>query len=249
MRALLLAAGYGTRLCPLTDYRPKAMVEIAARPMIDYSLDWLRRHGVDHVAINLHHMPGPLRKHVGDGSSFGLSVTYSYEPELLRSAGALVPLRSFFSDSTPFIVLYGDVLTDIDLSLVIDKHERLEADATLVVTRTDEPTRCGVVEMNRAGRVSRLVEKPSFEDVRSEWVNGGVYVCSSSVLDAIPLDCPVPYDFAGDLFPRMISAGANVVGYPTEELVLDVGSHDRLAAAADAVKNRCLDSVGERMIC
>ncbi len=237
MKALLLAAGLGTRLGSLTHDRPKPLVELGGRPMIDYSLAWLRRQGVDSAAINLHHMADRLRQYVGDGSAFGLEVHYSVEPELLGSAGALVPLRKFFQDAGSFVVLYGDVLTDLDLTPVLEQHQRLESDVTLVVTTADDPTRCGVVAFDADRAVTRIQEKPRREEVFSHWVNAGVYVCSSRVLEALPHPCPVPFDFARDLFPRSLAAGRTLAAYPTDEFVIDIGSRERLGEAARALRD------------
>jgi NDP-sugar pyrophosphorylase family protein len=222
MRGLLLAAGEGTRLRPLTDDRPKPMVEAAGAPLIAHLLGWLRRNGVDEVAINLNYKPAPLQAYVGDGSSFGVRVRYSLEPRLLGS-----------QDS--FVVLCGDVLTGLDLRPVIEQHVRHGADVTLVVTEADDPTRCGIVEFDESGTITRFQEKPSREEVFSTWVNAGIYVCGASVLDALPIPCPIPYDFAQHLFPRMLATGMTVMAFATDTPIFDIGSPERLQAASEAL--------------
>lgn len=232
----MLAAGHGTRLRPWTNNCPKPMVPLNGQPMVDFTLSWLARHGVREVAINLHHAPDALRNHVRDGGAYGLTVRYSIEAELLGSAGALVPLRPFFEGESEFAVVYGDVLTDVDLSQVVRYHRSRHPDVTLVVTTAEDPTRCGVVEFDEARRIRRLVEKPPADQVASRWVNAGVYICSSSVLASLPDPCPVPYDFASDLFPRMLAHARDFAAFLTEATVIDVGSVERMALAAEAVR-------------
>ncbi len=233
MKALLLAAGEGTRLRPLTLDRPKPMVPVAGTPMIAYALEWLRSGGIDTVAVNLHYKPDPIISFVGDGSSFGLSVVYSREPELLGSSGSLVPLRELFAGEESFVVLYGDVLTDLRLAQVLADHAASGADATVVLTTVDDPRRAGMVELDPERWIRRFVEKPAWWDGPTSWANGGIYVLGPRVLDFLPAGGA--HDFAFDLFPAMITAGARLRGYPTDALILDIGSHERLAAAAALV--------------
>ena len=229
MKALLLAAGQGSRLGPLTAERPKPMVEIGGEPGVAHSLRWLRRQGVTDVAINLHHHPDVLRQFVGDGARFGVAVTYSLEPAILGTAGALRPLTEFFRGAAPFVVLYGDVLTDLDLAPVLQAHQAAGADATIVLTRVDDPTRAGIVGFDERLRVTRIVEKPAASEVFSEWANAGVYVCGPAVLRHV---APAgAQDFARDLFPAMRRDGCHLLASPTEALVIDFGSPERLELA------------------
>ena len=245
MKALLLAAGAGTRLRPLTADRPKPMVEIAGEPAVAHSLRWLKRQSVRDVAINLHHYPQVLRDYVGDGSRFGLRVTYSLEPELLGTAGALRPLRKFFRGEDVFLVLYGDVLTDLELQTVCCRHATTEADATVVVARVEDPTRAGIVAFDRDQRITRFVEKPAAHEVFSEWANAGIYLCGSKVLRYVSPGGR--QDFARDLFPAMLADGCRLQASPTSALVIDFGSPERLELADAAVRRRALrhEMVGE----
>ncbi len=235
MKALLLAAGEGTRLRPLTLDRPKPMVPVAGCPMVAYALDWLRESGVDSVVVNLHYKPEPLVAFVGDGSRFGLSATFSREPELLGSAGALVPLRSFLVDENPFVVLYGDVLTNLRLADVLADHRASKADVTVVLTTVDDPKRAGMVELNSERWIQRFVEKPQSWAGPPSCANAGIYVLGPRVWDFLPLDgfC----DFAFDVFPAMLAGGARLRGFPSSDILLDIGSHERLAAAGALVES------------
>lgn len=230
MKALLLAAGEGTRLRPHTADRPKPMVPIAGVPMIDFALAWLARNGISDVAINLHYKPERLVAHVGSGERYGLQVTYSREVELLGSAGALAPLRSYFAEAAEFVVLYGDILTDFALENALRRHRAAGADLTIVLTTVDDPTRAGIAELSRDGRIHRFVEKPASHEVFSSWANAGVYVCGPRVLDFVKES--EPQDFGKHVIPAMIAAGAVVCGEPTDALVVDIGSPERMSEAS-----------------
>jgi NDP-sugar pyrophosphorylase family protein len=238
MKGLLLAAGAGTRLRPLTSDRPKPMVEIAGEPAVAHSLRWLRRNGVRDVAINLHHHGDVLRGYVRDGRQYGIRVSYSVEPEILGTSGALRPLMGFLQDEEMFAVLYGDVLTDLDLAGVIDAHRRARPDATVVLTRVDDPTRAGVVAFDRVRRVTRMVEKPAANEVFSNWANAGVYLCGPRVLDFVSAEGP--QDFARHLFPAMLAHGCFLLAHPSEAVVIDFGSPERLRDAEVTVKGGSL---------
>jgi mannose-1-phosphate guanylyltransferase len=235
VKALLLAAGEGQRLRPLTSDRPKPMVPVAGVPMVAYGLAWLRANGVSQVAINTHYKPEPMAEFVGDGSSFGLSVRYSSEPALLGSSGALAPLRDFFAGEDSFLVVYGDVLTDLVLAPVLTKHRQSGADATLVLTRVDDPRRAGMVELDSTGWVRSLVEKPDQWAAGDPWANAGVYLLGPRVWDFVP--SAGFHDFGYDLFPALIAAGGRVLGVRSDAYVVDIGSHERLAAATALVES------------
>jgi len=240
VKALLLAAGEGQRLRPLTSDRPKPMVPVAGTPMIAYGLSWLRSNGVTEVAINTHYKPDAILSFVGDGSAFGLAVRYSPEPELLGSSGALAPLRGFLYGNDPFIVACGDVLTDLQLAPIVAAHRESNADATIVLTRVDDPRRAGMVEVDDAGWVLRLVEKPADWTALDAWANAGIYVLGQRVWDFVP---PAGFhDFAFDLFPALLAAGGRVLGIKSDALVIDIGSHERLTAASSLVANGHLNS-------
>lgn len=234
MKGLILAAGEGTRLRPLTADRPKPMVAVAGVPMIAYALEWMRTNGVTEVAINTHYRPEPLVGFVGDGAAFGLSVRYSHEPVLLGSSGALAPLQTFFRGEELFVVLYGDVLTNQPLGPVIDTHRQAKADATLVLTEVDDPRRAGMVELGDRDRIVHLAEKPRDWPKDARWGNGGIYLLGPGVWDFAPTSGH--HDFGFDLLPAMLAAGRRLQGFRSHASLVDIGSHERLAQAADLVE-------------
>jgi len=229
MKAVILAAGVGSRLRPLTDACPKPMLPIAGRPLLARTLDWLRASGVSEATLNLHHLPDVVRDGLGDGSAWGMSLRYSYEPELLGSAGALRTISQRFSgwlDQT-FALIYGDMLCDIDLSELLAAHESAHAILTLALKHTATPRTQGMIELGPTGRVRRFVEKPG------EWnggnlANAGVYLCEPAILDFIPAGSS---DFGHDIIPALLQANATVVGHLATGYLLDIGTPDAYAQA------------------
>lgn len=169
-----------------------------------------------------------------DGSKFRLKVTYSVERDILGTAGALRPLLPFFQGEDVFLILYGDVQTNLELSSVMEAHDAAGSDATVVLTRADDPTRAGIVAFNEDCRITRFVEKPTGDQVFSCWSNAGIYLCSPKVLEYLPAEGTS--DFARDVFPAMLRDGCYLLAAPTDALVIDFGSPDRLALAAAAMQ-------------
>jgi len=226
-KAMVLAAGEGRRLHPLTQTCPKPMLPLGGRPVLQYGLEMLRSCGVQEVAINLHHLPQMITEYFSSGRWLGVNITYSYEESLLGSAGAVRKLAAFFQE--PFFVLYGDVLFDIDLQQVVCFHREAGGLMTLVVHQAEDPTTCGVVEMDRTGRVLRFEEKPPVPF--SPWCNSGLYIMEPEVVGHIPPNCF--YDFGKDLIPHLLSLGLPVYGYPVKSLVIDIGSPEAYQRARE----------------
>jgi NDP-sugar pyrophosphorylase family protein len=227
MKAMILAAGEGTRLRPLTDAAPKPMLEVGGRPLIAHLIDLLRSYGVRDIAINLHHKPEVLRAYLGDGSRFGVRITYSGEDVLLGSAGAVKKLEHLFDDS--FFVLYGDVLTDIDLSALAAFHRDQAACVTIALYQAEDPARCGIVEIDGDCRVRRFLEKPQPQEVFSKWASAGIYVVEPDILPLIPAGSF--FDFGADLIPILLREGLPVRGYVSLSYFLDIGSWERYRQA------------------
>jgi mannose-1-phosphate guanylyltransferase len=209
MKAMILAAGRGTRLAPLTDSQPKCMIPIGGMPVLEHTLIRLRDHGVGEVIINLHHQPDVIPAYFGDGSRWGMRITYSLEDELLGTAGGVKHAAWFFDG--PFLVLYGDNLSTCDLSKLARHHRDRRAVATVALYRRHDPSSSGIAEVNAEDRILRFVEKPRPEEVFSNWVNAGIYVLSPEVLDLI--SAVQASDFGREVFPRMLAEGRALYGY------------------------------------
>lgn len=229
MKAMILAAGAGTRLRPLTDTCPKPMLPIAGEPLLALTLAWLQRYGVREAALNLHHLPEVVRAGLGDGHRFGMTLHYSYEPVLLGTAGAarriaeLVP--DFFNET--FVVIYGDLLLNIDLADLLAFHQARQSLFTIALKQTDTPASQGMIEVDAAGRVLRFVEKPAGWD-GGNVANAGVYLCEPAVLEHIPAGFS---DFGHTIIPALLQQGAAVYGKPLNGYLLDIGTPAAYAQA------------------
>jgi len=200
-RALILSAGRGERLRPLTDERPKTMVPLGGRPLLEYHVVLLREHGITELAVNLHHRAQAVLDHFGDGRRWGVSIRYSIEKKLLGTAGAAKRLEGFLA-SGPFLVVYGDNLVAGDLTPLFEHHARSGAIATLAAVEGPDPTAGGIVAVRDDGRVTRFLEKPRREEVFSRLVNAGLYVLDPEVFSFIPEERPC--DFGRDVLPALL---------------------------------------------
>lgn len=238
MKAMVLSAGYGTRLGDLTRNQPKPMLLIQNRPLLEYLIVNLARSGFRQIAINLHFMPEVIRDYFGSGQRWGVEITYSFENELLGTAGGVKNLESFFREEEAFLVHYGDVLTDQDFSSIYAYHLEQHAEITMLLHQRTKSN--SIVSLDEKNRVIGFLERPSDEErkgVRSPWVNSGISICNASILDAIPagLVC----DFPRDIFPKFIENG-KVFGFPLSGYRCAIDSPERLAEARQAITDgRC----------
>lgn len=226
MKALVLAAGKGTRIRHLTEACPKPMLSVAGKPLLEHLVGWLRSFGICDIAMNLHYLPEAITGHFGDGAQYDMAITYSYEPVLLGTAGAARRL-SFFLDER-FVVVYGDVFTNLDLLRLLNWHQNQVqnqgAVLTLALYRVPNPSDCGLVELNHQGRVVRFVEKPPPNQVFTNLASTGILVCEPEVLDLVPANAS--YDFGHDLLPQLLATGLPVYGMELgqDEFVVDIGT-------------------------
>ena len=224
MKALILAAGQGTRLKQLTARRAKPMLPIGGKPLLHHTVAWLRDHGVRHIAVNLHHCAAAIVAYFGDGGRFGVSLHYSHETTRAGTAGAAKQLERFLDET--FVVVYGDVFTNLDLTrLAVDHARHPAADGmTMVRYAVANPEECGLVETDTQGRVTRFVEKPPSDQVFTNLAFSGVMVCEPGVLAAVP--AATAFDFGHDLIPRLLAQGAPLYAKPLAagEFVIDIGA-------------------------
>lgn len=223
MRTMIMAAGLGTRLWPLTGHLPKPMAPIANRPALYHVLQLLRRYGITEVVVNLHHLPGAVTAWFGDGSSLGLSLRYAYEEELLGTAGGVKNNQEFLGEDT-FLVMSGDSLTDLDLGALLAEHRAKGGVATLAVKPVDDPSRYGVVVRDADGRVTGFQEKPPVEQARSNLCNAGIYVFEPEIFERIP--AATFYDFGTQVFPELLRSGVPFYVHETPRYWNDVGNPD-----------------------
>lgn len=226
MKGLILAAGEGRRLRPLTLTRPKPMLPVAGRPLLEHIVTLLRHHGVRQLAINLHHRPEAITAHFGNGRRWGVQILYSYEQHLLGSAGAAKKLAWFFDQT--FVVFYGDLYTELNLRPLISFHRRHGALATVALYEVPNPTACGIVELDSRQCIRRFVEKPAPEEVFSNLANAGVYILEPSVLRLVPPQ--TRFDFGHDLFPVLLESNLQIMGFPIQEPLIDIGTREKYLA-------------------
>ncbi|MHB9149388.1 MAG: sugar phosphate nucleotidyltransferase [Thermoleophilia bacterium] len=246
MRAMIMAAGLGTRLMPLTGSLPKPMVPIAGRPALDHILDLLRRHGVTEVVINLHHFPDVIRDYFGDGSPMGMSIRWAYEEELLGTAGGVKNNQSFLGGG-PFLVMSGDSLTDVDLTEVIAAHRSTGGIATLVSKQVADTSQYGVVVVDEDRRIRGFQEKPAPQDALSDLCNCGIYLFEPAIFEHIPAD--TFYDFGRQVFNDLLVKDVPFHTHPTADYWSDVGNlEDYRQGNFDALAGRVrVESAGREV--
>jgi mannose-1-phosphate guanylyltransferase len=242
MQAVILVGGEGKRLRPLTSTVPKPVVPLVDRPFISYMLEWLRRHGVDDVIMSCGFLATSVRNVLGDGSGLGIRLRFVEEPDPRGTAGALKFAESMLDER--FLMLNGDVLTDIDLGSQIAQHEQTGAIATLALVAVPDPTAYGLVLLEDDLSVREFIEKPSSDRLPTNLISAGAYVLERSVLELVPADVNVSIE--REVWPRLIGAG--LYGYPSESYWLDIGTPGRyLQGTFDIIEGTVDTAVRERL--
>jgi mannose-1-phosphate guanylyltransferase/mannose-1-phosphate guanylyltransferase/phosphomannomutase len=220
---MVLAAGLGTRLRPITYEIPKPLAPVVNRPVMEHILDLLRAHGFSDAIANLSHLPEQIRDWFGDGSDRGLSLSYSEEEELLGTAGGVRNVAEFFAGE-PFLVISGDALTDIDLSAMRAAHEAGGGIATLALKRVADTSQYGVVILGDDTRIQGFQEKPDPAEALSDLANCGIYMFGPEIFDYFP-DRPFA-DWAMDVFPALLDNDVPFHGHEIDAYWNDIGSLD-----------------------
>jgi mannose-1-phosphate guanylyltransferase/phosphomannomutase len=219
---MVLCAGYGTRLGDLTREVPKPMLPLHGRPILEYILAHLRSHHFDEIAVNLHFLPEAIRSHFGSGSALKIDLTYVYEDRLLGTAGGIKNMEPFLSASDPFLVQYGDVVTDQDFAAMLRARSN------------------SLVSLDDRGQITGFLERPGEEARRSlstNWVNSGICLCRPEIFARIPPQTPC--DLPRDIFPKLIPTG-RLFGFPLSGYRCAIDSPARLAEADAALtQGRC----------
>ncbi len=221
MKAMILAAGVGSRLDPLTRAIPKPMVPVVNRPVIEHIVYKLKKHGFTDIRINLHYLGDVIQEYLGDGSRLGVHISYAQEDKLWGDAGSVKRSQDFFGDET-FLVIGGDDISDIDLSGVLRLHRANQAAATIALCVVDDPSQFGIVVTEPDGRITRFLEKPKGGDVFSNTANTGVYIFEPGVFDLIPPE--TFWGFGNNVFPQLLAEGKPMYGFLSTAYWQDVGS-------------------------
>jgi mannose-1-phosphate guanylyltransferase/mannose-1-phosphate guanylyltransferase/phosphomannomutase len=234
MRAMILAAGLGTRLRPITYEMPKPMVPVLNRPVMEHIIGLLARHGFGEAIANLHWFPELIEGRFGDGSDFGLELSYSREERLLGTSGGVRYAAGFLGDS--FLVISGDALTDIDLTAMREFHDSHDGIATLATKRVEETSQFGVAITGADGRIQGFQEKPEPAEALSDLANCGIYMFRAEVFDFFPApstsnaagpdDPPGFADWAMDVFPALLAGDVPFYSHEIDAYWNDIGNLD-----------------------
>lgn len=234
-KAVIMAGGFGTRLRPLTMSIPKPMVPIANIPIMEHIVNLLKEHGITDITALLYYQPERIKQHFGDGSSFGVSMHYVQADADYGTAGSV--RNAMKGCKEPFLVMSGDVLTDINLSDAIDFHKKEQSQATILLSRVHDPLHYGIVMTNQQGRITKFLEKPSWGEVFTDTINTGIYILEPETIDMIPPDRE--YDFGKDVFPHMLRSDMQLFGFITNGYWKDIGNlHEYQSACHDLLQKQ-----------
>jgi mannose-1-phosphate guanylyltransferase len=242
MQAVILAGGEGKRLRPLTSTLPKPVVPLVDRPFISFMIEWLRRHGVDDVIMSCGFLASSMREVLGDGSDLGLRLRFVEEPDPRGTAGALKLAEPMLDER--FLMLNGDVLTDIDLTSQIAQHEATGATGTLALVPVADPTAYGLVILEDDRSVREFVEKPSSDRLEGNLISAGAYVLERRILELVPPDRHVSIE--REVWPLLVGNG--LYGFPSQSYWLDIGTPARyLQGTFDIIEGNVQTAVRERL--
>jgi mannose-1-phosphate guanylyltransferase len=242
MKAVILVGGEATRLRPLTCNTPKIMIPVLNRPFFEHLAGYLKKHNVIDIILAVGKSSEQIQDYFGDGSKLGIRLTYSIENIPLGTAGAVKNAERFLDDS--FIVLNGDIFTDIDLGRMMRLHRKNKAIASLALTPVEDPTIYGVVETDSEDRVRRFIEKPSRDKVTTNMINAGIYILDPDILSHI---APNTFSmFERDVFPPLLEKGQVIHGYPFQDYWIDIGTPDKYLKLHHDLLGRCPGNKGIR---
>ncbi len=243
MQAVILVGGKGTRLRPLTSNRPKPNVPIVDRPFLAYALQWVARHGMTDVVLCCGFRSDAMVEAFGDGSRYGVSITWVFEPEPRGTAGGVKMAGEHLDDR--FLLLNGDVLTDMDLTAQVAAHERSGARGTLALVPVEDPSAYGLVRLHDDHRVAGFLEKPKPEEIDTNLISAGAYVLERDVLDMIPPGREVSIE--REVWPRLVGDG--LYGFVHRDAYwMDIGTPERyLQAVADVLRGAVETDVQARL--
>jgi mannose-1-phosphate guanylyltransferase / phosphomannomutase len=220
MKAVIMAGGEGTRLRPLTSNAPKPMLPLVNRPMMEHVIELLKVHGIDEIVVTVAFMANAIRTYFGDGSEFGVKIEYATEESPLGTAGSVRNAMEHLDER--FLVISGDVLTDVDLGAIIKSHSETKALATIALVHVENPLEFGIVITHEDGRIERFLEKPTWGQVFSDTINTGIFVLEPEIFDHIEADRPV--DFSSEVFPKLLAEDLPLFGAIAEGYWEDVGT-------------------------
>lgn len=236
MQAVIIAGGKGTRLRPLTYTCPKPLIPLVNKPALQYQIELLRKHNIKDIILCLNYKSDEIEEYFGGGKELGVKIQYAIEDKPLGTAGAVKNAEILLSEE-PIIVFNGDILTDVDLSKIIEFHKNKGAVVTLTLTYVDDPTLYGLIVTDNNNRVIQFLEKPSWDQVVANTINAGIYILEQDILRYIPKNRE--YSIEREVFPLLLDADIPVYGYPASCYWIDVGTPKKYKTASfDVLEGR-----------
>ncbi|MFH1900315.1 MAG: nucleotidyltransferase family protein [Patescibacteria group bacterium] len=233
MKAIIVAGGKGTRLRPLTENKPKPMIEVAGKPILEHTLNLLISHGINEFIFALCYLPNVIQNYFGDGSKFDVKIDYIYEDEQtpLGTAGAIVAASTAIKET--FIVTYADILRKLNVRDMINKHQEKKAFATINVYQRFGIDPKSMIVFDEQDKINSFIERPSLDRINKEfvWANGSFYIFEPEIFNLIPKNSSV--DFGKDIFPLLLTTKKRFYCYPTKDFFIDIGNHQKLSLAKD----------------
>lgn len=236
MKALFLAGGMGTRMKPLTDDIPKSMVPIMNKPLLERSMMNLIKYGIRDIVLSVGHMSEYIQEYFGDGSKFGLNIEYVFESTPLGTGGAIKSAGHLFTDT--FLVMNADILCEIDIADLIGYHSSKAASVTIAVTEVINPTAYGVIEYDKDNTALSFTEKPKLSEIKSNYINAGIYVFEPRVLDEIPVGRSVSIE--RETFPLLLLKNNKMTVYKGCSYWMDIGTPQKyMQTHEDIMSGKC----------
>ena len=237
MKAVLMAGGEGSRLRPLTLQRPKPLVPVVNKPIMEHIVGLLKSHNINDILVTLYYMGDEIQTYFGDGSAWDVNMLYSVEDSPLGTAGAVKLLEKHLDDT--FLIVSGDSMTNIDISAAVEFHKKSRSMATIVLTRVETPLEYGVVIIDEKGRIQRFLEKPGWGEVFSDTVNTGMYIIEPEVLKLMKPG--KKYDWSNDIFPKLLAAGKPIYGAVQEGYWCDIGNLKQYREVHEDILNKKIE--------
>jgi len=220
MKAVILVGGKATRLLPLTTNTPKSMVPVINTPFLQHIIRHLSRHQIKDIILAQGHLAQPIQGNLSNNGQFGVNLYYVVEDNPLGTAGAIKNAEQYLDDT--FLVLNGDTFTDLEITAMIDLHQKRKAKVTIATTQVDDPTSYGLIETSGQGRITRFLEKPSQDEITTDMINAGTYVLEPDILSYIPPQAEVSIE--REVFPLLLDRGKPIYAYPSSAYWIDIGT-------------------------
>lgn len=233
MKAIILAAGLGTRMAKIFPLIPKSMLPIGGKPLIQDQIEHLKKFGIKDFYINLHFQPKKIKSFLGDGSDLGVNIIYSFEKKISGTSGALNNFKDYLNQT--FIVLYGDIFTRVDLNKFLQFHKNKNSQASLLIHETDHPEDSDLVEIDNNNQIRHIYTSPRIEPItHTNLSSAAIYILEPDVLQFLPQEGFS--DFIEDFYPLLLKNGTKIFGYFSDEYSKDIGTPKRYQKVIENIK-------------